>query len=104
MAPKTDRSKQPKAKPTWSDVEGKLSEFDRAGLLQLVADLYAFHKDNQAFLHGRFSLGHNPLEDYKNRIRFALAPDIYGKRNADVSVATARRAISEYKAVDDPLV
>jgi len=100
----TDKPKRPKTKPTWTDVKAKLSEFDRAGLTQLVADLYAFHKDNQAFLHARFSLGQSPLDDYKKRIAAALAPDVSRKRNAEVSVATAKKAISEYtKAVGDPL-
>ena len=99
-----EKSKRPKTKPTWTDVKAKLTEFDRAGLMQLVSDLYAFHRDNQAFLHVRFSLGKNPLDDYKKRIAVALAPDLFRKQNADVSVAAARRAISEYnKAVGDPL-
>jgi hypothetical protein len=46
MAPKPK-----KTAPTWSDVKGKLTEFDRAGLLGVVQDLYAISKDNQAFLH-----------------------------------------------------
>lgn len=104
MATKPDRAKRPKAKPTWTDVKAKLGDFDRAGLVQLVADLYAFHKDNQAFMHARFGLGQNPLDDYKKRIAAALAPDIDRKPRAQVSVATARKAISEYtKAVGDPM-
>ena len=100
----TERVKRPKPRPTWTDIKGKLSQFDRAGLTQLVADLYAFHKDNQAFLHARFALGQNPLADYKKRIDAALAPDIYRKGYRAVSVATAKKAISEYaKAVGDPM-
>lgn len=100
-APKVER---PKAKPTWTDVKAKLTEFDRAGLMQLVSDLYAFHRDNQAFLHARFNLGKSPLDDYKKRIALALAPDLSRKLNANISVASARKAISEYnKAVGDPL-
>ncbi|MBL8529943.1 MAG: hypothetical protein JNL68_19895 [Burkholderiales bacterium] len=37
--------------------QGQLAEFDRAGLIGLVQDLYAAGKDNQAFLHARFGLG-----------------------------------------------
>jgi hypothetical protein len=73
-------------------------------LQQLVADLYAFHRDNQTFLHARFGLGESPLEAYKQRIQVALAPDISRKRNANISVSAAKKAISEYnKAVGDPL-
>ena len=40
-----------KSQPTWIDVKAKLAPFDRTGLLSLVQDLYAAHKDNQVFLH-----------------------------------------------------
>lgn len=100
----SDRPKKPpKSKPTWSDIKGKLADFDRAGLIQLVSDLYSYNKDNQTFLHTRFALVQNALEEYKKRISNALYPDI-GRRNVDPSVATARKAISDYtKAVGDPL-
>ena len=100
----TDRPKKPpKSKPTWSDIKGKLANFDRAGLIQLVSDLYSYNKDNQTFMHTRFALTQNALEEYKKRISNSLYPDI-GRRNVDPSVATARKAISDYtKAVGDPL-
>ena len=95
--------KRTKIKPTWSDVKAKVSEFDKAGLIQLVAELYGFHKDNQSFLHARFSLGPNPLNDYRKKIAVALAPDHHGKRDGKISVAEAKKAISAYsKAVGDP--
>ena len=50
---------QLKSKPTWTDVKAKLDAFDRAGLVDLLHDLYAAHKDNQAFVHARFGLGEN---------------------------------------------
>jgi hypothetical protein len=104
MNPVSPKSKRPKTKPTWSDVKAKLADFDQAGLMQLIADLYAFHKDNQAFLHARFGLGASPLDVYKNRVRSVLAPDNLGNRRAEISVAKAKRAISDYtKAVGDPL-
>ena len=95
--------KPPKSKPTWSDIKGKLADFDRAGLIQLVSDLYSYNKDNQTFLHARFALTQNALEAYKKRISHALYPDI-GRRDVDPSVTTARKAISDYtKAVGNPL-
>ena len=49
------------------DVKAKLADFDQAGLVNLVHDLYAAQKDNQAFLHARFGLGEDVLapSDYK---------------------------------------
>jgi hypothetical protein len=47
------------ASPTWNDVKTSLLDFDRAGLLGLVHDLYTASKDNRAFLHARLGLGHD---------------------------------------------
>jgi hypothetical protein len=93
--------RQLKPHPVWSDVKAKLAAFDRPGLLDLIKDLYAANKDNQAFLHTRFELGDNALEPYKVTIDRWLWPDVL--RNQDTSVAKARQAISNYKkAVNNP--
>ena len=42
-----------KNSPSWGDVKTQLADFDRAGLLGLVQDLYAASMDNKAFLHAR---------------------------------------------------
>jgi hypothetical protein len=84
-----------KTSPTWSDVKAKLADFDRAGLLGVVQDLYASSKDNQAFLHARFGLGVDLLGPYKVTIDRWLWPDII--RNQSTSVFTARKAIADYK-------
>ncbi len=88
-------AKPKKASPTWSDVKGKLIEFDRAGLLGVVQDLYATSKDNQAFLHARFGLGGDVLAPYKARIDRWLWPDVI--KNQSMSVATAKKAIAAYR-------
>jgi len=86
--------KTTKATPSWSDVKTKLADFDRAGLLGLVQDLYAASKDNKAFLHARFGLGDDPLEPYKDVITQWINPPDYRKPQ---SVANAKKAISDYK-------
>jgi len=90
-----------KSQPRWTDVKAKLASFDRIGLLGLVQDLYAAHKDNQTFLHARFGLGEAILEPYKQTIDRWLWPDVFRKQ--DTSVAKAKQAISNYKkAVGEP--
>ena len=90
-----------KSQPTWTDVKAKLDAFDRSGLVDLLHDLYAAHKDNQAFLHARFGLGENVLEPYMKTLARWLWPDPF--RNQDTSVSKAKQAISHYKkAVGDP--
>ena len=51
-----------KSAATWNDVQAKLGNFDRAGLVGLVQDLYTTSKDNQNFLHARFRLGYDVLK------------------------------------------
>jgi hypothetical protein len=87
--------------PTWIEVKAGLMRFDRTGLLGLVHDLYAAHKDNQTFLHARLGLGEDVLEPYKQTIDRWLWPDVFRKQ--DTSVAKAKQAISDYKkAVGEP--
>ena len=84
-----------KVTPSWSDVKARLADFDRAGLIGLVQDLYAVSKDNQTFLHGRSVLGGDVLKPYKASIDRWLWPDVF--KNQDTSVAKAKKAISNYK-------
>ncbi len=95
--------RQPGSRPTWTDVKAKLLDFDRPGLLGLIQDLYAAHKDNRLFLHTRFGLGmgNDVLEPYKKTIDRWLCPNVY--TNQRESYPQAKRAISDYKkAVGDP--
>jgi|SRR5215469_1266996 len=91
-----------KSKPTWADVKTSLASFDRAALLRVLQDLYAADEDNRAFLHARFGLGEDPLQEYKKTINKWLWPDIF--RGQQTSVSRAKQAITKYKkALGDPL-
>jgi hypothetical protein len=57
------------------DSQGQAREFDRAGLLGLVRDVYAAYQDNQTFLHARLGLGEDVLKPYKQTIDRWLWPD-----------------------------
>lgn len=76
----------------WSTVKTRLNDFDRKGLLADPGALW-LSKDNQSFLHARFSLGVDPLDVYKRRIYAALFPPF----EKPVRVADARKAIAEYR-------
>jgi hypothetical protein len=94
--------RQSQPEPKWTDVKAKLASLDRIGLLGLVQDLYAAHKDNQTFLHNRFGLVEDVLGTYKETINRWLYPDIF-RRQDTTSVAKAKQAIADYKkAVGDP--
>jgi hypothetical protein len=83
------------ASPTWIDVRAAPNNFDRAGLLGLVQDLYAGSKDNQAFLHARLSLGRDQLAPYKTMVSNWICPDLTRKKS--VSASRAKKAIADYK-------
>lgn len=91
--------RESKSQATWTDVKARLADFDRAGLLALVHELYASHEDNRTFLHARFGLG-DILKPYKKTIDRWMWPDVL--RGQDTSVSKAKQAISDYKkAVGD---
>lgn len=82
-----------KTTASWSDVKKQLADFDRAGLLKLVQDLYGASKDNQSFLHARFGLGDDVLKPYKATLERWLWP----AWDKPTSVAKAKKAIADYK-------
>lgn len=82
-------------RPSWSDAKKKLAEFDRAGLMALIHDLYSASKDNQAFLNARLSVSYDVLEPYRATIGRALWPDVFKGQNP--SILRAKKAISDYK-------
>lgn len=84
-----------KKNPTWSDLKQQLANFDHAGLISLIQDLYLTNKQNQAFLHARFGLGEDVYAPYKTTIDRWVCPNVM--RNQDISVAKAKKAISDYK-------
>src|ERR1700760_1256065 len=91
----------PRSQPTWTGVKAKLASLDRIGLMSLIQDLYAAHKDNQTFLHTRFGLGEDVLKPYKETLDRWLWPDAVC--NQDTSIAKAKQAISSYrKAIGEP--
>ena len=91
--------KSNKKNPTWSDLKRQLVNFDHAGFLGLIQDLYAANKQNKAFLHARFGLGEDVLTPYKTTIDRWVCPDVM--RNQDISVAKAKKAVSDYKKPSD---
>jgi len=92
-----------KASPSWSDVKGKLTAIDRAGLVGLVQNLYAASKDKKVFLRAGFELCDDVLKPYKATIDRWLWPDAF--KQQDTSVAKAKKAIADCKkAVGRPAV
>jgi len=84
-----------KPRPTWSAAKTELAQFDRTALMGLVKDLFALSPDNSAFIAARLGLGSDPLAPYRKTISRWIRPDVV--RGQDVSVAKAKKAISDYR-------
>ena len=88
--------------PSWSNVKGAVANLDYRQLVNLVADLYRFSKENQDFLHARFSVVDDPLAPFKQTIDECMYPDVF--KNKPVQISKAKKALASYsKAVGDPL-
>jgi hypothetical protein len=79
-----EAKRKPRSQPAWTDVNARLAGFDRRGLMGLIQDLYAAHKENRTFLHARFGVGSDALRPYKETLDRWLWPDVL--RNQDTSV------------------
>ena len=102
MTPVATSAKSKSSNPTWSNVKAAVANLDAQQLVGLVADLYRFSKENQAFLHARFSVVDDPLAPFKETIDECMYPDIF--KNKPIQISKAKKAINDYsKAVGDPL-
>ncbi len=72
--------RKPRSQPAWTDIKARLAGFDRRGLMGLIQDLYAAHKENRTFLHARFGVGSDALRPYKETLDRWLWPDVCGTR------------------------
>ena len=84
-----EAKRKPRSQPAWTDIKARLAGFDRRGLMGLIQDLYAAHKENRSFLHARFGVGSDALRPYKETLDRWLWPDVL--RNQHTSVAKAKK-------------
>lgn len=92
--------KKPK-KPGWKDVEKSTRNFGKPEFTELIRDLYHLSPENKAFFFTRFSIGEDPLANYKGIIQNAMNP--YLEDGETLDVEAGRDAIDRFaKAVDNP--
>lgn len=85
----------------WKDIEKIVSKFNKEQLTELIRDLYRLTSENKDFLFTRFSIGEDPLSNYKKLIQDAIHP--YLEDGEKLDIEKANNAISRYtKAVDNP--
>lgn len=89
-----------KTQPTWTDVKSVLAQMRREELISTIDALYKLRKENKQFLHTRFKLGENALDEYKQKISKGVNPSSVKTK---ISFKNARQALSDYKnAIGDP--
>jgi len=89
-----------KTQPTWTDVKSVLAQMRREELISTIDALYKLRKENKQFLHTRFKLSENALDEYKLQISNGVNPSSV---KAKISFKNARQALSDYKnAIGDP--
>jgi hypothetical protein len=94
--------KKKQKKPSWKDIEKIINKFYKDQLIKLISDLYQLSSDNQDFLFTRFSIGDDPLSEYKKVIQDAIHP--YLEDGEILDFEKAKDAIDRYsKAIDNPI-
>lgn len=80
----------------WSKVKAKITNLAGKDNLKLIKDLYELSDQNASFMEARFLTGSiDTLKPYKKIIEDAMYPDV--TKGHDVSLATGKKAISDYK-------
>ena len=72
------------SKRTWSTVNSAVVQLSQGELLNLVAELHRFSKQNPTFLHARFADAEAILEECKVIVGDCLRPDM--RRNRPLQV------------------
>ena len=80
-----------------SKIKEKLLLLNTKELIGIISELYTLSQQNENFCNARLlNNTDDVLEVYKQLIRKYMYPDLT-KRNQDISLSSARKAISEYK-------
>ena len=75
------------------------SRASTGGLMGLIQDLYAAHKENRTFLHARFGVGGGALRPYKETLDRCSGPTYCGTRIRSVAKANRQSRITEKLSV-----
>ncbi len=83
----------------WKLVRSALHLEEKESLLRLLKEVYELDRQNRDFMDARFVVNgrSESIEPYKRRIDHALSPDPLSNPNGKISVAAARKAVSDYR-------
>ena len=94
------------AKPTksknqvlWSTLKKQLSKYSTVALLELISDLHSLSADNKRFIEAKVINNQDTLKKYKDIISKSISTDAPWKKSQQLSLKTAKKAISDYKKV-----
>ena len=89
--------KSKKTNEQLENIKKILVSLTKDALINLIVDLYAFSRPNKDFLETRFIQVNIALIRYKKLIQQNIAPNEPWKRNQQINLKEAKKAISDYK-------
>jgi hypothetical protein len=81
----------------WSTLKSKLSKYNNIELLELIADLHSLSADNKRFIEAKVINNNDTIEKYRDIISKSINTDAPWKKSHQLSLKTAKKAISDYK-------
>ena len=81
----------------WSELKRELSQYGPIKLLELIADLHSLSTDNKRFIEAKVINDNTVVEKYRAIISKSISTDAPWKKSQQLSLKTAKKAISDYK-------
>jgi hypothetical protein len=81
----------------WSELKRQLSQYNQAKLLELISELHSLSADNKRFIEAKVINDDSIIEKYRAIIGKSISTDAPWKKSQQLSLKTAKKAISDYK-------
>lgn len=91
------KSTNSEKKVLWSELKRQLSQYGPIKLLELLSDLHSLSAENKRFIEAKVINDDNVLEKYRAIIGKSISTDAPWKKSQQLSLKTAKKAISDYK-------
>jgi hypothetical protein len=84
-------------KSAWAELKHQLTKFSQHELLALISELYSLSTDNKRFVEAKVINDDSIIEKYRAIINKNISTDTPWKKSQQLSLKTAKKAISDYK-------
>lgn len=84
-------------KVLWSELKRHLSRYSPVQLLEIISELHSLSADNKRFIEAKVINDNAAVEKYRDIISKSISTDAPWKKSQQLSLKTAKKAISDYK-------